>query len=48
MSIYRNIEVLHSVAIGFVAGISTVSILVSEDLKDSCILQKAANARKDI
>ncbi len=46
--VYRNIEVLHSIAIGFIAGISTVLISASEDLKDSCILQKAANIKIDI
>ena len=46
--IYRSIDVLHSIVIGFIAGISTVLISASEDLKNSCILSKVAKAEKDI
>ncbi len=46
--VYKNIEMLHSIAIGFVAGISTVLISASDELRDSSILQKAAVTKIDI
>ena len=46
--IYRDIDVLHSIVIGFIAGISTVLISASEDLKHMCALTKAVYTGKDI
>ena len=46
--IYRDIDVPHSIVIGFIAGISIVLISASDDLKNMCVLTKAEKAGKDI
>ena len=46
--IYRDIDVPHSIVIGFIAGISIVLISASEDLKHMCALSKAVKTGKDI
>jgi phosphatidylglycerophosphate synthase len=46
--IYREIDVPHSIVIGFIAGISIVLISASEDLKQMCALTKAVKTGKDI
>lgn len=46
--IYRDIDVPHSIIIGFIAGISIVLISASEDLKHLCALSKAVRTGKDI
>ena len=46
--IYREIDVPHSIVIGFIAGISIVLISASEDLKHMCALTKAVKTGKDI
>jgi len=48
LGIYRDIDVLHSITIGFIAGISTVLISVSDDLKDSWVMRKVINSKRDI
>ena len=46
--IYRDIDVPHSIVIGFIAGISIVLISASEDLKHMCALSKAVKSGKNI
>jgi len=46
--VYKDIEIVHIIALGFIAAISNVLILASEDLRDSSILQRAAIRKRNI